>query len=410
MTKDLEDVGTAAAELEVAPSELGLWLRLARALETAGQAEQAECAYAALGEAASDLGSVALAVACAWWLADNGHKDAAAKLVDQISSAHCRGSSRLDKKLRRPPVPPPAESGELGLPLGDARTDPIAAANEAIALAVATARKRKPAALAPTPLVSVLDAAEVEQLIGQMNARWRGAGNVVVDVGQSADTLYWIARGKVVVTRGDHALGDLGSNAFFGEIALLTGTTRTARVTCAQRCWLLEMPAAAVEKIAARAPRLAKVLANYARARLLANVMRTSELFSRLTQDERRELLPKFETRFVQEGETVVARGDENSCLYVVASGGCDVRDEDGSIASLTVGDAVGEMSLLKRQPATADVVATDRSVLLALGREQFDTVADKHPGLLAEVYKLLVTREKENRDAIVHDASDLII
>jgi CRP-like cAMP-binding protein len=76
----------------------------------------------------------------------------------------------------------------------------------------------------------------------------------------------------------------------------------------------------------------------------------------------------------------------------------------------LLVGDAVGEMSLIKRQPATADVVATDSSVLLALGREQFDTVAVNHPGLLAEVYKLLVTREKENRDAIVHDASELII
>ena len=41
--------------------------------------------------------------------------------------------------------------------------------------------------------------------------------------------------------------------------------------------------------------------------------------------------------------------------------------------------------------------------------REQFDQVAVNHPGLLAEVYKLLVQRESKNQ-ALVHDASELIV
>jgi hypothetical protein len=46
---------------------------------------------------------------------------------------------------------------------------------------------------------------------------------------------------------------------------------------------------------------------------------------------------------------------------------------------------------------------------VLSLSREKFDEVAVNHPGLLAEVYKLLVQREQENR-ALVHDASELIL
>lgn len=405
----IEVVGSAAAALGATPSDLGAWLSLARSLEDAGETALAVRAYLSLGTAAGELGSVALAAGCARWLADNGEADSASALVGVMAHTHGRGSLRIDKKLRRPPVPPPAEASEpVEAPVK--RDDVIAVVKSAIDAAEDSAKKRAPRKLAATPLVGVLEPADVVELVGVMSPRWHDGGDVVVDVGQPAEALYWIARGSVHVTRGDHALGDLGSNAFFGEIALLAGTTRTATVTCNQPTWLLEMPAATVESIATRAPRLARVLANYARARLLSNVMKTSELFSRLSEDERRELLPKFETRLYQKGDSVVQRGSENSCLYVVASGGCEVRDAEGAIATLSVGDGVGEMSLLKRQPATADVVATDSSVLLALDREQFDAVAVNHPGLLAEVYKLLVTREKENREAIVHDASELII
>jgi len=243
-----------------------------------------------------------------------------------------------------------------------------------------------------------------------MEPVWRDQGAIVIETGAPADSLYWIARGAVSVTRGDHTLGELRSNAFFGEIALLAGTTRTARVTCTEPCWLLEIPATALEQMAARAPRLARVLASHARARLLANVMKTSELFSRLSEDERRELLPRFETRFFQAGDKIVTHGSDNACLFVVVSGQVEVRTGDQVLARLGLGEGLGEMSLLSRQPATADVVAIEATSVLALEREQFDDIALKHPGLLAEVYKLLVTRDRQNRDAIVHDASDLIV
>jgi len=124
---------------------------------------------------------------------------------------------------------------------------------------------------------------------------------------------------------------------------------------------------------------------------------------------ERQKLLPLFETRLFEAGDSIVKRGDLNQSLYVVASGRCQVKDGDKVVSDLHVGDGIGELALLARQPATFDVIALERTVALSLTREKFDEVAVNHPGLLAEVYKLLVQRESANQ-ALVHDASELVV
>ena len=405
-------LGRAAARLAASPTHLGHWWDLAGALAAAGRVEEATEAREQLGRAASALGHVALAVACARALADAGAEEAAARLTGHIAAEHGRGSRKIDPALRSaPPAPPPPEPTAGGA-RHDAPAEPEAAlelARSAIAAATASARGRAPDTLAPTPLVSVLEPDEVRELCAVMELRPCAAGHVVVDVGEDATSLFWIARGSVEVRRGEQFLGELRPNQFFGEIALVGGTTRTARVAAAMQALLLAIPAQRVEEVATRQPRLGTVLARYARARLLATVMRTSELFSRLSEEERAGLLPLFETEPFEPGQVVVENGSHNERLYVVASGRCEVRDAGQVLSVLEVGDGIGEVSLLSRRPATFDVVAIERSVLLSLSRERFDEVAVNHPGLLAEVYKLLVQREQENR-ALVHDASDLIV
>ncbi|HEU5057684.1 MAG TPA: cyclic nucleotide-binding domain-containing protein [Kofleriaceae bacterium] len=407
-------LGHAAARLVMFPNNLGAWWELAQALTAAGQKELARKAYSELGMAASRLGHAALAVACARALDAAGEEKAADKLIDHIARDHGRGSRRIDPAIRSaPPAPPPAEPSLTGAPPADAPTElepARAMAEKAIKAAAAASKGRAPDTLAPIPLIGVLDAGEMRELCSVMELRRLQKGDVVVDVGQPADALYWIARGSVSVARGDKFLGELVPNQFFGEIALVLGDAeRTARVTAAMRALLLVIPAEQVEKVAASQPRLGKVLANHARARLLATVMRTSELFQRLDDEERTKLLPLFETEMFAAGDTIIHKGAEDQRLVVVASGRCQMRDGDTVLAELETGDGMGEASLLTRRPAPCDVVAVEQTVVLSLAREKFDEVAVNHPGLLAEVYRLLVQREQENR-ALVHDASELVI
>jgi CRP-like cAMP-binding protein len=405
-----QEIAAAAAALEASPADLGDWLDLATALSSAGRRDEAAVSFFELGKAASSLGQVALAVACARWLSQF-ERDADAKtLVAQISETHCAGSEHIDRSTRpRPPAPPRRAESPPEPKRPNKLEDAVKIAEVAVEAAIEATKQRAGDKLPPTPLLSVLDAVEIRQLVGVTKLARRKAGAVVVDLGQPASTLFWLARGTVSVTRDDEELGELRSGAFFGEIALLSGTTRTARVACVEECWLLEIPAKAVEDLASKAPHLATVLAEYARARLLANVMRTSELFQRLDDDERKLLLGRFESRLVHQGEAIVRQGEDNEELHVVVSGRCEVRDGDGLVANLTVGDGFGESSLLRRTPAAADVIAIENTVTLSLSRVKFDDIAVKHPELLAEVYKLLVERERQNQ-AITHDATDLII
>jgi CRP-like cAMP-binding protein len=231
-------------------------------------------------------------------------------------------------------------------------------------------------------------------------------------VGAEAHSLYLVARGTLEVTRGEHVLGRLRPESFFGEIALLSGTQRTARVTCLEDVVLLEIEASALEAAARRSPLLAETLAAHARHRLLANTMRTSEIFRRLEPVERELLIGRFAPTLWEAEAVIIQDGQEGEHLHVVVSGHLHVERGQVVIAELVPGDVCGEISLLARKPANATVRAHTRSVTLSLDRKSFDEVAMKHTALLAEVYKLVVEREADQSatSLVVAEEDDLVV
>ncbi len=408
-----DNVLAAAKALLASPRDLGVWWSLAEELVNLDENTMAASCYSDLGRAASDLGAVALSVSCVLVLRESGEERLASTLLDRVSKTHCRDSKRVDHAQSQVPPAPPSAGG-TGKPLGQ-QVDAKKSALAAIKAAVKDARARAPKLLPPTPLVHFLGVGDFQALVAVMTRSCYQRGDVVVDLGDEAVALYWISRGGVEVSRDEQLLGELRSDAFFGEIALIGATTRTARVACLEETEVLVIPASAALEFAAKAPSLAKVLASHARSRLLSNVMRTSELFRRLSAEERHSLLPHFQTRLTEPGEVVVTAGQENDSLFVLATGHCEVREGERCISSLAVGSGFGEMSMLGRKPATFDVVATDTALLLSISRDKFDQIASDHPELLAEVYKLLVAREKKNVSGTaecddVVDAADLVI
>jgi CRP-like cAMP-binding protein len=242
-----------------------------------------------------------------------------------------------------------------------------------------------------------------------MTARAFPSGSTIIEAGAPAAAMYWIAHGTAKVVRDQTQLGELHSGAFFGEIALVGGTRRTATVVAEDDMWVLEIPARAVDAASAKHPKLAEVLAFHARARLLANLTRTSELFRALAEADRDELLAKFATELVPAGTTFIREGERNDHLWVVVCGRCEVRSGGTAVAELGPGAAVGEISLVSGALAVADVIAAEPAVLLRLAKADFEIVAKRHPELLAQVEKLVVARETANR-ALFEDASDLIV
>lgn len=389
----------ATKRLRESPLDHSRWLELAAIHHLLGNAEDAEAVFATLGEAARVGGQVALAVACGRHLAELGSMRGV-ELIDQVVETYATGGPHFAFSTPPAPEDPPAFELAAGTPLVQARA--------VVAELGGWLARRRPAVL-PAPLLSALSKPGARALVGVMTARAFPAGTVIIEIGQPATALYWLAHGTVVVARETAQLGELHSGAFFGEIALVGGTKRTARVTARDDVWVLEIPARAVETAAQKHPKLAEVLAHHARARLLANLTRTSELFRALGDEDREALLARFSTELVAPGTTFIEEGKTNEHLWVVVSGKCQVESAGSAFAELGPGAAVGEISLVSGVTAVASVSAVEPAVLLRLSRADFDAVAKKHPKLLAEVEKLVVARETANR-ALFQDASDLIV
>lgn len=81
------------------------------------------------------------------------------------------------------------------------------------------------------PLFADLDRRELEDIAGSMHERRVAAGDVVLEQGAAGAGFFIVDQGMAEVTVDGESVGTIGPGDYFGEIALLTGSDRTATVT-----------------------------------------------------------------------------------------------------------------------------------------------------------------------------------
>jgi CRP/FNR family transcriptional regulator, cyclic AMP receptor protein len=84
--------------------------------------------------------------------------------------------------------------------------------------------------LKKVPLFADLDARELEQISGSMRERRFSAGNTVTQEGAGGAGFFVVESGQADVSVDGEARGTIGPGDYFGEIALLTGSDRTATI------------------------------------------------------------------------------------------------------------------------------------------------------------------------------------
>jgi CRP-like cAMP-binding protein len=87
------------------------------------------------------------------------------------------------------------------------------------------------AVLKKVPLFADLDDRELEQIATSMRERRVAAGEVVLEQGAGGAGFFVVDEGEADVTVDGSPVGMVGPGDYFGEIALLTGSDRTATVT-----------------------------------------------------------------------------------------------------------------------------------------------------------------------------------
>jgi CRP-like cAMP-binding protein len=110
------------------------------------------------------------------------------------------------------------------------------------------------AVLSRLPLFARLDARSLEAVAALAREVRAPAGTVLMREGDPTVSFYVIVSGTVHVERDGGLLRSMGDGGFLGEIGLLEARERTATVTCASDCELLELGGFEFERVMATFP------------------------------------------------------------------------------------------------------------------------------------------------------------
>lgn len=97
------------------------------------------------------------------------------------------------------------------------------------------------ALLAGTAIFQPMPAATLEQLARHLQPLAAAAGDVVIHQGEPGDLFYLVAEGRLAVDVDGAVGAPIETGGFFGEIALLRDSARTATVTALTHCALLTL-------------------------------------------------------------------------------------------------------------------------------------------------------------------------
>jgi CRP-like cAMP-binding protein len=406
----------AAAAVERAPSVPSSLVITSRLLEQMGRPEAAVEGFELAVRRAIDAANLPLAIAAIGDLRALGVD--VSVYLDRVAEAFCKGSERLDETET---PPPPLQNFEGFQPLSSFLTGP-ALTSKATQIIHAANREYEEVAdgtevllTAPLPLFSALQKDALRDLVGAFQMVTVPAGYNVIQEGEEGSEAFIVARGELEVWRGlnnteedgppPFMLARLVSGALFGEMALLSRAPRAATVVATRPSILLVAKREALEVVAEQRPEVAVELAAHCRRRMVVNLGRTSPVLVAVPSEDRTRLVERFETRLYEKGEKLVNEGEDASGLHLVASGEVAVVAHEGGesvvLATLTAGETVGEVALVLRRKANADVIAVHPTVTLFLPREEFIELVHDHPGILHGLYLTAVHRDDETTLAL---------
>jgi CRP-like cAMP-binding protein len=250
------------------------------------------------------------------------------------------------------------------------------------------------------PLFSSLGPDELRYIIERSFLREPDRGDVVVREGEPGASLFVIVRGRVQVTIGGppaRELATLGEGGFFGELAILTDSPRSATVTALEPTQLIEISRAVVTEIVARSPEVLKLLLRFFRDRLLDRFLGTAPLFSSFQPEEARALAERFVFLEIEPGTRLVSEGERAPGMFLLLAGEARVCRGDAELTRLRPGDVCGEMSLLERTPASASIETASKCWVLELPRERFQEIMVTYPQILEYVSSIAEQRKQSN-------------
>ncbi|MEY4512901.1 MAG: hypothetical protein RLZZ450_5023 [Pseudomonadota bacterium] len=326
-------------------------------------------------------------------------------LLAAIALAFAKNAPRATTgSIQPPPIPSTPETHDLDKLEGDALSREARKVLDAYVAATDPVDKNTP--LPALPLFSALEQRELAQLLSAVRIEEVSTAHEIVRQGDPGNEAFVVARGLLKVVRregGDETLlAQLGPGSIFGEMALISESPRSASVIAMEPAQLLVLARDELERAAEDAPELSAELSSFCRGRMHANLIRHARVLSGLKPSQRMELLGQLESKLFEPRTALIRREQEADSIFLIASGAVSISvPEDGErlvLATLGPGEVVGEMSMILRRPANADVTALYPTLAYEITGTKLATLMRQYPPLLVELYDLATRRDEEIR------------
>lgn len=237
-------------------------------------------------------------------------------------------------------------------------------------------------------------------------------GELIFSQGDPGDSLYIVEVGEVKLASetpaGEATVAWLEAGECFGEMALLTGKTRSvkAQAMVDTNLWVLykndyddlmvEHPSVSIALGKVLTERLTTGFQEI-RPRATPTRMREMSVLAELADAELEDIIRRLQPVQRGTGEIIFAQGETGDRLYLIESGQVQVRVQTtggrATLAQLGAGSFMGEMALLTGKPRTATVQALTDVQLWALTKEDFDELTLKHPRFVLAISRALSDR-----------------
>lgn len=122
-------------------------------------------------------------------------------------------------------------------------------------------------------------------------------------------------------------------------------------------------------------------------------VLAQSPFFSDISERERDVIGLIMADRYLEKGEKLFSRGDEGDALALLISGELVVRTTERDEYVVDPFEVVGEMTCVDPETRSADVVATERSVVGILDRQMLRMLRDSTPEAYTAIIKSVAYR-----------------
>lgn len=226
---------------------------------------------------------------------------------------------------------------------------------------------------------------KVQEFLSIIERRHFKRGDKIIEEGSLGEYFYIIESGNASVMTGSLVRQkQLGAFEYFGEVALLTNSRRTADIVADTELDAIVIPKNRFVNFVTGTEFgrvLRRIIDN--RDESIWNLIAESHAFERLTDYQRMWLETSLQSKTVPAGSAIGTAGEALPGLYIVKTGQVSASRNGEELGSVGRGEVIGRLDgILEEEESSLDYVASEQTTVLFLQRDDAEAFVDRNPGI----------------------------